>query len=168
MSITFCIQLYTFHFFHFKSTSPAPVVKTSCFGGQCPHGLHETGLSQAPASNRFIVQIYQTGFFQNCIVSQIFEVILQRIQCTGSVFSSECRLDQSVGEGRIFGQDGAMAVGAEGVAIPHPLGFVLTVVSVSFQYFPNGRTPLPSQVRPLWFSNPITVLPPDTSPRRKA
>ena len=36
-----------------------------------------------------------------------------------------------------------MAVGAEGVAIPHPLGFVLTVVSVSFQYFSQRANAAP-------------------------
>ena len=68
---------------------------------------------------------------------QIFEVILQRFQGTGSVFPSECRLDQSVGKGRIFGQDGTMAVSAESIAVPNALGFVLTVVSISFD---DGKT----------------------------
>ena len=66
-----------------------------------------------------------------------FEIVLQRVQGTGSVLSFERSLDQSICKSRIFGQDRAMAVGTESIFVPHTFGPVLSVISITFDDFPQ-------------------------------
>jgi hypothetical protein len=66
-----------------------------------------------------------------------FEIVLQRVQGTGSVLSLERSLDQSICKSRIFGQDRAMAVGTESIFVPHTFGPVLSVISITFDDLPQ-------------------------------
>lgn len=66
-----------------------------------------------------------------------FEIVLQRVQGTGSVLSLERSLDQSICKNRIFGQDRAMAVGTESIFVPHTFGPVLSVISITFDDLPQ-------------------------------
>jgi hypothetical protein len=66
-----------------------------------------------------------------------FEIVLQRVQGTGSVLSLERSLDQSICRSRIFGQDRAMAVGTESIFVPHTFGPVLSVISITFDDLPQ-------------------------------
>ena len=66
-----------------------------------------------------------------------FEIVLQRVQGTGSLLSLERSLDQSICKSRIFGQDRAMAVGTESIFVPHTFGPVLSVISITFDDLPQ-------------------------------